>query len=211
MPKEDFYELLGVPKGASDDEIKKAYRKMAMKYHPDRNPDNKDAEQKFKQINAAYEILKDPQKRAAYDQYGHQAFEHGGQGAHPGGGFGGFHFEEGGAEGFSDIFDAVFGDFMGGGRKSASSSRQGRGEDLRYQIDIDLEEAFQGTEIEIKVPRKTSCSACKGQGTEGGTKPAACSTCHGHGKVRTQKGFFTMESTCPRCRGHGQMICDLMI
>jgi molecular chaperone DnaJ len=199
MSKQDYYELLGVAKGASADDIKKAYRKLAMQYHPDRNPGDASAEQKFKEINEAYDVLKDEQKRAAYDRFGHAAFEQGGRG----GGFGDFGFGGGGG-GFADIFDEMFGEFMGGGRRQAS----GRGGDLRYNMEISLEDAFAGKSATIKVPSSASCDECKGSGGAGGSAPVACPTCHGHGKVRSQQGFFTIERTCPHCQGSGRVIKD---
>jgi molecular chaperone DnaJ len=201
MAKKDYYELLGVAKGASADELKKAYRKLAMQWHPDKNPGDKAAEQKFKDISEAYEILKDDQKRAAYDRFGHAAFEQGG-GFRPGGG--GAH-DFGGA-GFTDIFEEMFGDFMGGGRRGGQ--QPGRGQDLRYNMDVSLEEAHKGLNTSVKVPSSVACEACKGTGSAGGTQPATCSTCHGHGKVRAQQGFFTIERPCPTCHGMGKVITD---
>ncbi|MBK1667658.1 molecular chaperone DnaJ [Rhodovibrio sodomensis] len=198
MAKQDYYELLGISQSAGKDEIKKAYRKLAMKYHPDRNPGDQEAEAKFKEIGEAYEILSDDQKRAAYDRFGHGAFEQGGGGGPGGmGGFGGF-----GAGGFADIFDEMFGDMMGGGRRRAS----GRGADLRYDMEITLEEAFQGKQAQIKVPTSVSCDSCEGTGAEPGSKPINCTTCNGDGRVRQQQGFFTIERTCPSCAGAGQQI-----
>ena len=198
MSKEDFYTLLGVERDADGDVIKKAYRKLAMKYHPDRNPGDEEAERKFKEVNEAYEVLKDEEKRAAFDRFGHAAFEQGGSGA--GGGGGGF-------GGFSDIFDEMFGDFGsqggGGGRSSA-----GRGSDLRYNMEITLEEAFEGKKTNIRVPTSVSCDGCHGSGAAGGSAPATCATCAGHGRVRAQQGFFTVERTCPSCQGTGQVIKD---
>jgi molecular chaperone DnaJ len=198
MSKQDFYELLGVERGASGDDIKKAYRKMAMQYHPDRNPGDAAAEQKFKDITEAYDVLKDEQKRAAYDRFGHAAFEQGGGG---GGGFGGGGF---GGGGFADIFDEMFGEFMGGRRGQSS----GRGADMRYNMEISLEEAFAGKSTTVKVPSSASCEDCKGTGGKDGAQPVACSTCHGAGKVRSQQGFFTIERTCPSCQGMGKVIKD---
>ncbi|CAA7614542.1 molecular chaperone DnaJ [Magnetospirillum sp. SS-4] len=196
MSKQDFYELLGVEKGATADEIKKAYRKMAMQYHPDRNPGDAAAEQKFKDITEAYDVLKDEQKRAAYDRFGHAAFEQGG-----GSGFGGF---GGGGGGFADIFDEMFGEFMGGRRGQAA----GRGADLRYNLEISLETAFSGTSTTVKVPSSAQCDSCNGTGGKDGAQPVACNTCHGAGKVRSQQGFFTIERTCPSCQGMGRVIKD---
>ncbi len=200
MAKEDFYELLGVAKGASQDDLKKAYRKLAMQYHPDKNPGDKKAEAKFKQINEAYDILKDEQKRAAYDRFGHAAFEQGGGGA--GNRAGGFDFG-GGNAGFADIFDEMFGEFMGGGRRGGGPQR---GSDLRYNLEISLEDAFHGKQATVKVASLHSCETCKGTGAEAGSKPVTCPTCRGHGKVRAQQGFFTIERTCPQCGGGGQTI-----
>jgi len=196
MSKQDFYELLGVERGATADEIKKAYRKMAMQYHPDRNPGNAAAEQKFKDITEAYDVLKDEQKRAAYDRFGHAAFEQGGGGGGGGGGFGG--------GGFADIFDEMFGEFMGGRRGQAT----GRGADMRYNMEISLEDAFAGKATAVKVPSSASCEDCKGTGGKDGAQPMTCNTCHGAGKVRSQQGFFTIERTCPSCQGMGKVIKD---
>ncbi|OAN52154.1 molecular chaperone DnaJ [Paramagnetospirillum marisnigri] len=198
MSKQDYYELLAVERGASADDIKKAYRKMAMQYHPDRNPGDAAAEQKFKEINEAYDVLKDEQKRAAYDRFGHAAFEQGGGGG--GGGFGGGF----GGGGFADIFDEMFGEFMGGRRGQSS----GRGADLRYNMEISLEDAFAGKSTTVKVPSSAVCDDCKGTGGKDGSQPATCSACHGHGKVRSQQGFFTIERTCPTCQGMGKVIKD---
>lgn len=196
MTQQDYYELLGVSRDASQDEIKKAYRKLAMEHHPDRNKDCKESEQKFKEISEAYEILKDPQKRGAYDQYGHAAFQ---QGGGPGG------FGEQGFGGFSDIINEFFGDMMGGGGRGGQRQAQ-RGADLRYDMTITLEEAFSGKEQKIKIPTKIQCEDCNGSKAEPGTKAVTCTMCHGHGKVRTSQGFFTLERTCPTCNGQGEMI-----
>lgn len=204
MAKQDYYELLGVQKGATADELKKAYRKMAMQYHPDRNQGDKDAEQKFKEISEAYEVLKDEQKRAAYDRFGHAAFENG-RGGGPGAGGAGFNFDFG-SGGFADIFDEMFGEFMGGGRRGAGGS--GRGQDLRFNLEITLEEAFKGTQTTIRVPTSVVCDTCSGSGAAAGTQPVTCPTCSGHGKVRAQQGFFTIERTCPACHGQGRVIKD---
>jgi molecular chaperone DnaJ len=193
MAKQDFYELLGVGRQASGDDLKKAFRKLAMQYHPDRNPGDKQAEQRFKDINEAYEVLKDEQKRGAYDRFGHAAFEQGG-------GRGDFGF--GGAGGFADIFEEMFGSMMGGGGRTANN----RGSDLRYNLEITLEEAFKGRETQIRVPTLAPCDACNGGGAEAGSKPVNCPTCRGAGRVRTQQGFFTMERTCPACHGAGKVI-----
>jgi len=202
MSKDDFYSLLGVDRDAGSDDIKKAYRRLAMKYHPDRNPDDKKAEKKFKEISEAYEVLKDEQKRAAYDRFGHAAFEAGGPGGGgaPGGfGHGGF------ASGFADIFDEMFGDFRHGQGPGGGS---GHGDDLRYNMEITLEEAFRGKKTDIRVPTSVACGECKGSGSAGGKPPATCGTCQGHGRVRSQSGFFTVERTCPTCLGQGQVISD---
>ena len=197
MSKKDYYELLGVAKTASAEEIKKAYRKLAMQHHPDRNPGEAAAEARFKEVSEAYEVLKDEQKRAAYDRFGHAAFEQGGGR----GGGGDFHF----ASGFADIFDEMFGEFMGGRRGGAQA---GRGGDLRYNMEITLEEAFAGKAATIRVPTSVACDDCKGTGGAGGSAPVGCSTCHGAGKVRAQQGFFTIERTCPTCHGLGRVIKD---
>src|ERR671934_2369974 len=195
MAKQDFYEVLGVSKSASPDELKRAYRKLAMKHHPDRNPGDKSAEHKFKEINEAYEILKDADKRAAYDRFGHAAFEHGGPG--PAGGFGDV------ASAFADIFDDLFG--MGGGRRGRASGRE-RGADLRYNMEITLEEAYCGKSAQVRIPASVTCEACSGSGAKSGTRPKACPTCGGQGRIRHAQGFFTLERTCPACQGRGQVI-----
>ena len=203
MANDDFYDRLGVGRDADADTLKKAYRKLAMKHHPDRNPNNDASELKLKGINEAYDVLKDPQKKAAYDRYGHDAFQQGGGRGGPG--FGGFGGQAGG--GFADIFDEVFGDFMGGGgRQSGDSAR--RGSDLRYNMEISLEEAFAGDKTTIRIPASTECDSCHGTGAAGGAAPITCPTCHGHGRVRSQSGFFTVERTCPSCQGSGQVIKD---
>jgi molecular chaperone DnaJ len=199
MAKQDFYELLGLTKTASADEIKKAYRKLAMQYHPDRNPGDAEAEAKFKEISEAYDVLKDEQKRSAYDRFGHQAFEGGMGGGRPGG----FDFNFG--TGFADIFDEMFGEFMGTRR---GGSTNGRGADLRYNLEISLEEAFKGSQATVRVPTSVVCEACSGSGAEAGTQPVNCPTCNGIGKVRAQQGFFTIERTCPACQGAGRVIKD---
>jgi molecular chaperone DnaJ len=196
MAKQDFYEMLGVARGASADDLKKAYRKLAMQYHPDRNPGDKAAEHKFKEISEAYDVLKDDQKRAAYDRFGHAAFENGG-GPRPGGA-GDFGF----ASGFADIFDEMFGG-LGGGRRGQTDAR---GSDLRYNLEVTLEEAFKGSTAQIRVPTSVGCDHCKGSGSEAGSRPVTCSTCAGAGKVRAQQGFFTIERTCPSCGGAGRVI-----
>jgi len=202
MSKRDYYDVLGASKGASADELKKAYRKKAKELHPDRNSDNPNAEAQFKEINEAYDVLKDADKKAAYDRYGHAAFEGGMGGGRPGGGFhGGSDF----SSAFSDVFDDLFGDFMGGGR-GGGRQRSTRGADLRYNMRISLEEAFSGAQKTISVPTSVQCNACTGTGAEGGSEPATCPTCSGMGKVRATQGFFTVERTCPTCSGAGQII-----
>ncbi|MAQ86042.1 MAG: molecular chaperone DnaJ [Maritimibacter sp.] len=204
MAKRDFYDVLGVQKGATAEELKKAYRKKAKELHPDRNHDNPDAESQFKEVNEAYDALKDPQKKAAYDRFGHAAFDGGmGGGPRPGGGAGQGDF----ASAFSDVFDDLFGDFMGGrGGGAGGRQRATRGSDLRYNLRVTLEEAHQGLQKTIKVPTSVQCSTCTGTGAEGGAEPTACPTCSGMGKVRAQQGFFTVERTCPTCGGIGQII-----
>jgi molecular chaperone DnaJ len=196
MAKRDYYEVLGVNKDASEEDVKKAYRKLAMKWHPDRNPDNPKAEERFKEAKEAYEILTDAQKRPLYDQFGHagvdpSAAAAGGAGA--GAGFGNF------ADAFGDIFSDIF----GGGRGRSSVYR---GADLRYNLDISLEDAARGTETRIRIPAMEECAACKGSGAKPGTSPTACPTCHGHGQVRMQQGFFSIQQTCPRCHGTGKIV-----
>ena len=198
--KQDYYQTLGVSKSANADEIKKSYRKLAMQYHPDRNPGNKEAEKKFKEATEAYEILKDDQKKAAYDQYGHDAFSQGGHGGQGGGQGGGFND-------FGDIFSSfsdIFGDFGGSGRKKKSAAT--RGSDIRYNLEISLEEAFAGISKKISFHIASSCTSCSGSGADGGSKPADCGTCGGAGKVRAQQGFFIVERTCGTCGGVGQII-----
>ncbi|MEA3533333.1 molecular chaperone DnaJ [Rhizobium sp. CC-YZS058] len=199
--KRDLYETLGVAKTADEKELKSAFRKLAMKYHPDKNPGDAQAEHTFKEINEAYETLKDPQKRAAYDRYGHAAFEQGGMGP---GGMGGM---GGGAGGFSDIFEDIFGEMMGGGRQRqrASGGRE-RGADLRYNMEITLEEAFAGKTAQIRVPTSITCDVCSGSGAKPGTQPKTCTTCQGSGRVRAAQGFFSIERTCPTCQGRGTII-----
>ena len=207
MAKRDYYDLLGVSKGASEQELKKAYRKKAMELHPDRNKDDPDAEAQFKEVNEAYEVLKDGDKKAAYDRYGHAAFE-GGMGASAGrGGFqpgGGADF----GSAFSDVFDDLFGDFMGGGGRRGGGQRATRGSDLRYNLSISLEEAFTGKQQNVSVTSSVACDTCEGSGAEGGAEPSTCPTCSGMGKVRAQQGFFTVERTCPTCSGRGQIITN---
>ena len=202
MAKRDYYEVLGVSKGAGADEIKKAYRRKAKELHPDRNSDKPEAEAQFKEVNEAYDVLKDADKKAAYDRFGHAAFD-GGMGGGPRGGAG-FGQQADFASAFSDVFDDLFGDFMGnrgGGRRRAA-----RGSDLRYNLGITLEEAFLGMQKTIKVPTLVACGTCDGSGSEAGTEPQTCPTCSGMGKVRAQQGFFTVERTCPTCSGMGQII-----
>jgi molecular chaperone DnaJ len=201
MAKKDYYEVLGMSRGASAEELKKAYRKLAMQYHPDRNHGKPDAEHKFKEINEAYDVLRDDQKRAAYDRFGHSAFEQGGVGGGMGG-MGGFDF----GAGFSDIFDEMFGEILGGGRRQQSRGGTQRGADLRFDMDVTLEEAFSGTTKNITIPSVVACEDCKRTGATPGTQPTECSTCHGHGRVRMQQGFFTVEHTCPTCQGRGRVI-----
>jgi molecular chaperone DnaJ len=199
MAKQDFYETLGVSRTADAEELKRAYRKLAMQYHPDRNAGDKTAEQKFKDISEAYDVLKDDQKRAAYDRFGHAAFEGGG------GGPGGFGFAGGGfSGGFADIFEEVFG-AMGGGRRGGQGGPS-RGSDLRYNIEVSLEDAFRGKQTTVRVNTLAACDTCKGNGAEPGSRPVTCRTCQGHGRVRAQQGFFTIERTCPTCQGAGQTI-----
>jgi molecular chaperone DnaJ len=200
MAKRDFYEVLGVNRGASAAEMKSAYRKLAMKLHPDRNPGDAAAEQGFKELNEAYDVLRDDDKRAAYDRFGHAAFEGGGP---SGGGAGGFDF--GGGGGFADIFDEMFGEFMGGRRGRQTNSR---GADLRFNLEVTLEEAYAGKQAKVRVPTSVQCDDCSGSGAVDGAEPVACSMCRGAGKVRAQKGFFTVERACPTCHGAGQVIED---
>src|SRR5438552_10381836 len=190
MSKRDFYEVLGCRKDAPIEEIKGAYRKLAKEFHPDRNPDDHSCGTRFKEISEAYDVLKDGQKRAAYDRFGHAAFENGG-----GGRANGFGFDF--ASSFTDVFDDLFGEFMGGRR----ARRHNRGGDLRYNMEITLEEAYAGKNAEIRVATAVACEACSGSGAEAGSSPETCSTCSGAGKVRAQQGFFTIERTCPSCHG----------
>ncbi|MCE5365136.1 molecular chaperone DnaJ [Pseudomonas anguilliseptica] len=201
MAKRDYYEVLGVERGASEAELKKAYRRLAMKYHPDRNPDDKASEEKFKEANEAYEVLSDAAKRSAYDQYGHAGVD-----PQMGGGGGGAGF--GGAN-FSDIFGDVFSDFFGGGGgRGGQRGGAQRGSDLRYTLELDLEEAVRGTTVTIRVPTLVNCKPCDGTGAKKGTSPVTCTTCGGIGQVRMQQGFFSVQQTCPRCHGSGKMITD---
>ncbi|ATE64472.1 molecular chaperone DnaJ [Rhizorhabdus dicambivorans] len=196
----DYYELLEVDRTADDKVIKSSYRRLAMQFHPDRNPGDQEAEAKFKAISQAYDCLKDPQKRAAYDRFGKAAFEQGGAG----GGFGGGQ----GFEGFSDIFENIFGEFMGGGRGGGQRSSVRRGADLRYDLEISLEEAYAGKQATVTVDVAAACEPCQGTGAKPGTGSQQCKTCGGHGKVRAQQGFFLVERTCPSCHGAGQVISD---
>jgi len=201
MAKADYYDLLGVSRDADEKQLKSAYRKLAMQYHPDRNPDNPEAEAKFKDVSEAYDVLKDGDKRAAYDRYGHAAFE-GGMGG-PGGGAGAAGFD------FADVFDDLFGDFMGRGSQRGGGRRRqggGRGADLRYNLEITLEDAFAGKTVQVEVPTSVTCDTCDGSGAEPGTQPEVCGTCNGQGKIRTNQGFFMVERTCPNCGGQGMII-----
>ena len=199
MAKQDPYELLGVERDVDEKSLKSAFRKQAMQFHPDRNPGDEAAEAKFKEINEAYEILKDPQKRAAFDRFGHQAFENGG-GAGPGG------FGNDFGSSVSDIFEEFFGDVMGG-RRGGGRDR-GRGADLRYNLEVSLEEAFEGKTAEIEIPSSVACDVCNGSGAKPGTQPVTCTTCNGAGRVRASQGFFSIERTCPTCHGRGEIIAD---
>ena len=197
MAEQDFYELLGVDRQVSEGDLKKAYRKLAMKYHPDRNQGDAEAEAKFKEISQAYDILSDEEKRDAYDRFGHAAFQ---------GGAGGGGFEGGFGSSFADVFDDLFGEFMGGGGGRQQRGGNNRGADLRYNMDITLEEAFNGKAAKITIPTTSVCDGCEGTGAEAGSQPSTCATCQGHGKVRAQSGFFTIERTCPNCGGVGRVI-----
>jgi len=212
MSKRDYYETLGVSKGASEEELKKAFRNKAKEHHPDRHAGDKKAEQRFKEVNEAYEVLKDTQKRAAYDRFGHQAFEGGmgggrgpfGPGAGAGGGPGGFDF----GSAFSDIFDDLFGGFAGQQQRGGDPSAPARGADLRYNMSVSMEDAFKGRQETIKFTTSVSCESCHGSGAEKGSKPITCPTCNGAGRVRAQQGFFTIERTCSTCSGQGKIIKD---
>jgi molecular chaperone DnaJ len=209
MAKRDYYDVLGVKRGAGEDEIKKAYKRKVRELHPDQNKDNPEAEAQFKEVNEAYDVLKDPEKKAAYDQFGHAAFEGGmgggggpgGPGARGGPGAAGADF----SSAFSDVFEDLFGEFMGGRRRGPGGGVQ-RGADLRYNIAITLEEAYRGIKRTIQVPGSVTCEACSGTGSEGGAQPQTCPTCSGHGKVRATQGFFTIERTCPTCQGRGKIV-----
>lgn len=195
MSKRDYYEVLGVSRTCTEAELKASFRKLAMQHHPDRNPGDKDCEHKFKEINEAYDVLKDGDKRAAYDRYGHAAFEQGGMG-------GGFSADFGSA--FADIFEGIFG-MQSGGRRSSGRER---GSDLRYNMEITLEDAYLGKTAQIRIPTSVTCEACSGSGAKAGTKPKTCASCGGMGKIRHAQGFFTLERTCPSCQGRGQVIDD---
>jgi molecular chaperone DnaJ len=198
--KRDYYEVLGVTRGASDEDLKKAYRRLAIQFHPDRNPGDKDAEEKFKELNEAYQILSDAERRAQYDRFGHAAF----QGPQGPGGFGGFDF----TQGFEEVFSDIFGDFFGTGR-GRSRSRSRRGDDLRYDLEIEFEEAAHGSEKVVKFQRLTMCESCNGSRARGGSEGArTCPNCRGTGQVRTQQGFFSISTTCGQCRGEGSIIAD---
>lgn len=198
MSKPDLYEVLGVSKDASERDIKKAYKKLAMKYHPDRTKGDKDLETKFKEVKTAYEVLMDPQKRAAYDQYGHAAFEQGQ------GGFGG----GGGAADFADIFGDVFGDIFGGGGGRRGRPQAQRGADLRYNLELNLEDAVRGKEVELKIPKLSTCEDCDGSGAKAGSSAETCGHCHGSGQIQMRQGFFAVQQPCPHCRGRGKVIKD---
>ena len=197
MRKRDYYDVLGLQRGASNSDLKAAYRKLAMKHHPDRNPGDQHCELRFKEVNEAYEILKDPDKRAAYDRFGHAAFEHG-----MGGGAAGF-----GAD-FASTFADIFDDFFGMGRRAGRGTGRERGADLRYNMEITLEESYHGKTAEVRIPTSTTCEVCSGTGAKSGTKPKLCPTCGGYGRVRHAQGFFTLERTCLACQGRGQVIDD---
>jgi molecular chaperone DnaJ len=201
MAKRDFYEILGVAKNSSEEEIKKSYRKLAMKYHPDRNPDSKESEEKFKEVKEAYEMLTNPEKREAYDRYGHAGVDPN-MGGGGGGGFGGGGF----ADSFGDIFGDIFGG--GGGRGRGAGPQVYRGADLRYNLEITLEQAAHGFDTTIRVPSWDKCDTCHGTGAKPGTSPTTCTTCAGHGQVRMQQGFFSIQQTCPKCHGNGKVITD---
>lgn len=207
MAQQCYYEVLGVDRTADGAAIKSAFRKRAMQYHPDRNKDDPAAEQKFKELGEAYEILSDDQKRAAYDRFGHAAFQNGG-GFNGANGFARGFAGGAGAGGFSDIFDEIFGEFMGGRAGGARRAGPGRGADLKYNLEISLEEAFRGKKAEIRVPGSVSCETCEGSGAKPGSGPTECGTCKGVGRVRVQQGFFTIERSCPHCNGEGRVIAD---
>ena len=198
MSKPDYYQTLGIEKNSSESEIKKAYRKKAMKYHPDRNPDDKSSENKFKEAKEAYEILSDPQTRNTYDQFGHA-------GINSQGGMGGG-FNSG--DSFNDVFGDMFGDIFGGRRGGSQQNQSQRGSDLRYELTLDLEQAVFGDKVSIDIPSLSTCEPCNGSGAKPGTSPTTCQQCDGRGNVRVQQGFFTLQQTCPQCRGAGQTIND---
>ncbi len=205
MAKRDYYKVLDVPRNAAEADIKKSYRRLAMKYHPDRNPDDNEAEGRFKEAKEAYEALSDPQKRAVYDQYGHAGLE---ASRNSGGGGGG---DMHGAEAFRDIFGDVFGDIFGGARRGNGGAQVFRGADLRYEVELDLAEAVFGHSVEVDVTKFTECEVCHGSGAAKGSQPSTCDTCHGSGQVRMSQGFFTLQQTCPHCRGTGRVVrnpCD---
>jgi len=206
MARRDYYEILGVSRNCTERELKVAYRRLAKKYHPDANPDDPEAEEKFKEINEAYEVLRDPQKRAAYDRYGHAAFSSGGGGAGGGRPFGEAGFGPEFARTMSDLFEEMFGEFMGGGQRPGGRQRAARGADLRTRLEISLEEAFAGKTVEITLTRAVACEACKGTGADDEAHAQACPTCHGVGVVRATSGFFTVERTCPTCHGEGRVL-----
>lgn len=203
MSKKDFYEVLGVSRDASEEDIKKSYRKLAMKYHPDRNPDNPKAEAQFKEVKEAYEILTDADKRAAYDRFGHAGVDPNMGGA---GGPGGNPFGNGGMGGFSNAFGDIFGEIFGNGGRGGNAGGVYRGADLRYNLEIELQEAARGLETQIRVPTMETCGTCNGSGAKPGTQPVTCTTCSGHGQVRVQQGFFSIQQTCPICHGSGKTI-----
>lgn len=203
MSKRDYYEVLEVEKNAAEADIKKAYRKMAMKYHPDRNPDDKEAEAKFKEVNEAYQVLSDKQQRASYDQFGHAGAGHGGAGGF--GGFGGFGGQAG-AQGFGDVFGDIFGDIFGGGARGGRPSGPTRGSDLSYRMDITLEEAVKGVTKQVDIPTWVQCGECKGNGAEKGTKPTTCPDCKGSGQTQMRQGMFVVQQPCATCRGRGEII-----
>jgi molecular chaperone DnaJ len=202
MAKQDYYETLGVARNASEADIKKAYRRLAMKHHPDRNPGDKGAEAQFKEAKEAYEVLSDAQKRAAYDQFGHAGVD-----PSAAAGAGGFYGAGAGGASFADIFGDVFGDIFGAGRGRGGSQAY-RGADLRYSLELALEDAVKGTEVRIRVPSLETCGTCKGSGAKPGTSPTVCRTCGGHGQVRMQQGFFSIQQTCPNCHGQGKVVTD---
>ncbi|PZP39406.1 MAG: molecular chaperone DnaJ [Pseudomonas fluorescens] len=205
----DFYDILGVARNADESALKSAYRKKAMEFHPDRNPNNKEAEAKFKEVNEAYDTLKDPQKRAAYDRFGHDAFTQGGggRGGFGGGGFGGGNAGFDGGN-FEDIFEDLMGGLFGGGGQQSRRSHVARGADLRYNLEVSLKDAFEGTKVDLKFPTTIMCETCSGSGAKAGSKPVTCGTCKGSGNVTFRQGFFQMSRTCPDCEGTGQIIKD---